>query len=1443
MELYLNISNSRINNTKHSDENNNRRISLFSNSKKKIQKSNQFNKYTTTIIEEPSFVLSNLSDSPENDISNDNKEKESREESNKDNRSPSLIGRKSKAKNKSFYNNKRPETESRSRKSPRKSNYIPKLDKIFKTKISHTNLDNISELRSNNTRISNFEFFINDNNKNLEFKLKDNTITTTKYNIFTFIPKGLFYQFERLPNVYFLFIAIIQSMPIISPLNALTAIIPLIFVLGVSMIRELIEDLGRNKYDRLSNEEEVIVLRNGKFTKSQSRTLKSGEIVLIYENKPIPADLVIIDSGMREGECYIETSSLDGEKTLKLKIANNKIYGLISKKINTNKRIEKIKNLIDFKISGFVQVSPPNSDLNQIDGKLNFFIQENGLLIEDSFPITIKEFLLKGSILKNTNWIIGIIIYTGMNNKIILNSKSPRMKISTIEMRMNKCLVGIFLFLVICCVICCVSYYYQYKKNENFINNFAPLENKIATECFINFFTYFLLLNTLIPISLIVTIEIIKIIQGIFIEWDAKLYCKSKQNFCKAKNVSINEELGNVNFIFSDKTGTLTMNQLQFKYCIIRHECYESVDILGVIKKNHRMSSNISISRSITVNKMPRISNLFNEGYFSDLLRKKQEKIQEYEDNGKTLIDNNQIIFKAQLENEIFYIKEFFTALAITNECMVTNNKGEVKYIGTSPDDLELVKAAAKQGFKLVHTSFDRKTVIIRGKTVSFEILNTLNFSSERKRMSIIFRDQEGKIKIYTKGADSEIIKRLSQKSLKTECFKKISNDIEYFSNLGYRTLMIAYREINENDFNKWRENLHLDDLNIQKKHKIIEKYYDLIEKRFEILGATIVEDKLQDKVPETIKEIKSAGIRFWVLTGDKMSTAESIGFSCNLLSKEQQIFKLSFIQDGSDQNYNSYKEINIFFKEFQKYLKFLAKKYSYEKLNTIISKSSDILHQDSLSIHDEISSNISRAYTINFELFETLKKKQYIEPYSVIIEAPILIKLFRDEEQTEKFLSICYNADSVLCCRVSPFQKSQIVQKMKQYDPKAVTLAIGDGGNDVSMIMEANIGIGITGEEGMSAANASDFAIGEFKLLKRLLFYHGRINLNRISKLILYFFYKNIIFTISQLFFCPFALSSGQTIFDDWYITCYNLIFTAVPLCVCALSDFDVKEEDGKQVGEYLSELYKESRDEKKIFSGIAFIIMIIKGIIISLIMFIISIQNKLLNIKGNMSDLWYLSLLYYLSILLVVTNHLFFTTQYIIFLLPIVIFISSFLLLCSFLLLVHYGLFFDFKSKATIFSSLGNISFYLYLFFILGFNGIFDYCLKARFFYFDNSLSCELERNIIKEKRRKMSTKIRLTLKEKSGIKRSNSNSIEQSRLSLIKNNFNNVISEQEKISFFNKNNLSKMYDYRLSCLKKIDGQKHDNYLNINYKHPHDNSEYNEDKSDNEEDECEKE
>ena len=1403
--------------------------------------------------------------------------------------------------------------------------YLPNFqgdEKKSKEYDSSFKMDNLvaKQTESKNEKKEQFyEFNINDNIKNREYKLKDNLITTTKYNFITFIPKSLLIQFFRLSNIYFLFTAIIQSIPLISPLTSLTAIIPLIFVLGVSMIREGFEDLVRNNYDNLSNEEEVIVLRNNRFIKSMSKTLQCGEVILVYENKSIPADMIIIDSGFEEGTCYVETSSLDGEKTLKLKVANKYTQGFISNEIKENKGIEKFIQPGQFNFNGFIKINMPNIDLNYVNGTIHTKFIKKNKKIEEDINVSTNEFLLKGSILKNTNWIIGIVVYTGMSNKIILNSRKPRLKMSKVEKSLNYYLLFIFLFQILCCIECSLIHHIQYSKHKKFYNNFILIPNSIQTDSFVIFFTYFLLLNTMIPISLIVSTEIIKMIQGIFIGWDILLYSKWRHCFCSVKSVSIIEELGNVNFIFSDKTGTLTKNQLQFKYCIIDDKYYEfhkstgviinnkknescsNIDFVNIKKKNSNKiqiktsskkfienelfnnkynydtnnnsklilnnledssfieddeyesnNKNFSENRSITkIYKGKKFSdktinkNIFNkkENSFNNKLSRKENdinsnikskninnisndsctnnknsKFHEYFgknenesenksenksndnyfiDNENTIINpindgnkkrnstilevnneecdssspNHQIIqfgedFFSIPDNNPFikndsqkevknnYINEFWKALALTNECIVKEDKGELKYMGTSPDDLELVKAAMQQGYKLVETTINTKTIRIGGVDYSYEILKVLGFSSERKRMSIIVKDNTG-IKLYIKGADCEISRRLSKSSLENENFKVISDGLIQFSKKGLRTLMIAYRRIKQKDYDSWVNKLHEDELNIQNKQKLIDKLYDFIENNLILIGGTVVEDKLQDKVPETIKELRASGIKIWVLTGDKLDTAENIGYSCNLLSKEQKLFSLK-LMPGDDEGIvkdDPYPEIFQFLTEFQSFIDDLVKKYNLDTKYTrkYINGFQDEYNDDdydednpdddyngyNFEMFSDLnnsqyrngtrSSSPGSSRVLDFEIFKYLKEKNILEPYSIIIEAPILCGLFKDEEWTKNFLNIAYYSRSVICCRVSPSQKSQVIQKMKDFDKNAVTLAIGDGGNDVSMIMEANIGIGIYGEEGMSAVQASDFAIGEFKLLKRLLFIHGRINLYRISNMILYFFYKNFVFTLVQFYFSFYCLASGQTIIDDWYITCYNLIFTAFPLFISASTDSDIDLNDEKEKKKNFALLYRENRDTYRIFSFSEFLKKIIKGVIVSFVIFGFCLINEILN-KGRTYSIWYLSLKCYISTLIIVSINLLMANNFIVYLLPLAIGITTFLLFIIFLILNHYGVLFSFNSKASIFQSFTSLITYLSIIIVCFFSIIVDYTWKLVRIYFNNSLSSKL-------------------------------------------------------------------------------------------------------------------
>lgn len=478
------------------------------------------------------------------------------------------------------------------------------------------------------------------------------------------------------------------------------------------------------------------------------------------------------------------------------------------------------------------------------------------------------------------------------------------------------------------------------------------------------------------------------------------------------------------------------------------------------------------------------------------------------------------------------------------------------------------MKTAREQGFEFVRSDCNNIKLIRVAETLfHFEILHIQEFTSDRKRMSILVKDNNNIIKLYIKGADCEIKKRLSKENIDSHV-KTSEKYCELFSQKGYRTLSVGYKIIDEQTYKKFKQGIHEANQDLNNKLDKIEEVYNKIEKNIILLGGTIVEDKLQDLVPETIRDLRMAKIKIWMLTGDKFETAYNIGLSCNLISSQMKIFMIRG-EEGDTVD------------------KFLQDYVSFINIDPSSTKYSIIM--DTISISNILSNNL-------------------ILP---------------------SFLDAAKNAESVICCRTSPLQKAEIVRAMKDFLPYATTLAIGDGGNDVSMIQEAHIGVGVYGEEGMRAVQASDFSIGQFKFLRKLLFYHGRHNYIRTTEMILYFFYKNFVFTINHFLFGFFTNFSGQTIFDDWFITFYNTIFTSTPLLARGLLDQDLTTDDAQFINNLLPFIYSENRDTP-IFSINNFFLTILLGTVHGIVNYYIiyfSVLVAIIDSTGNTADLWYFS------------------------------------------------------------------------------------------------------------------------------------------------------------------------------------------------------------------------
>ncbi|KAL0839953.1 hypothetical protein ABMA28_016563 [Loxostege sticticalis] len=660
-----------------------------------------------------------------------------------------------------------------------------------------------------------------------------------------------------------------------------------------------------------------------------------------------------------------------------------------------------------------------------------------------TIPLGLDQMLLRGAMLRNTSWVYGVVIYTGHETKLMKNSTKAPLKRSSIDRQTNTHILMLFMILLALSLLSAGC-------NELWVRNhsdwYIGLDEAQNTHFGFNFLTFLILYNNLIPISLQVTAEIVRFFQAKFIAMDSEMYHEQTDTPAMARTSNLNEELGMVKYVFSDKTGTLTCNVMEFHKCSIAEMIY---------------------------NKPGETERLEDTLLYQNLMR-----------NHPTAP----------------VIREFLTMLAICHTVIPEMVDGKINYHAASPDERALVMGAARFGF--VFETRTPSSVRIRvpsadtppeQKEEEYAILNVIDFTSSRKRMSVIVRTPTGEIKLYCKGADSVIYPRLGGGEHAQHADGTLQH-LEHFASEGLRTLVFAVADIPAAVYQDWSNTYHKASIAIQDREQKIEEAALLIENNLRLLGATAIEDKLQDGVPETIAALLKANMYVWVLTGDKQETAINIAHSARLIHAGMPLL---------------------------------------------------ILNEDSL---DGTRETISRH---SVEFGENLRKQNEV---ALIIDGKTL-KYAMGCDLKKDFLDLCISCKVVVCCRVSPIQKAEVVE-MVSSATGAVTLAIGDGANDVAMIQRASVGVGISGVEGLQAVCASDYSIAQFRFLLRLLLVHGAWNYSRISKLILYSFYKNICLYVIELWFAIYSAWSGQILFERWTIGFYNVIFTALPPFAIGLFD-----------------------------------------------------------------------------------------------------------------------------------------------------------------------------------------------------------------------------------------------------------------------------------------------
>ncbi|XP_054163939.1 phospholipid-transporting ATPase VD-like [Oppia nitens] len=986
----------------------------------------------------------------------------------------------------------------------------------------------------------------------------NNRIRTTKYTVLTFLPKNLFEQFHRFANLYFLGIQLLNWVPGITAFAKEVQMLPFLFVLSVTAVKDIFEDYRRYRSDKKVNNSicRRFDAKTNRFVKTKWQDIYVGDFVHLSCDEKVPADILILKTSDESGLCYVETANLDGESNLK----QRQVVKGYAKQSSTFS----LKNF-----TAIVECDAPNSQIYRFSG---FITESNG----EQISINKDNLLLRDCVLKNTDFIDGLVVYAGHETKAMLNNGGPRSKRSKLEQYMNRDVVWCVVILLLMCLIGSIGYAiwltsYEDWREVVYLNPYQSISP--AYNGFLIFWTFIVLYQVIIPLSLYVTIELIKLGQVYHIHQDIHMIDEksSKKVFCRALNIT--EDLGQIEYIFSDKTGTLTENHMVFRRCSIGGIDYshqkpqlteDNCNFDGNGSEEFLLNPHLKEELTLMAQRMPSEENLESNQKTTYELSEQNKRIQDFfillsvcnSAVASKFPHKDQMTASGQYLDQISPPKEtdkspsikrpLSSLISFISSGSPASQRSQKSrspsplplrpiYESESPDEVALVTAAFRYSIKLLKRNSEMVLVSLPSEgTIEFKLLNILPFDSTRKKMSIILKHPKtNEIILFCKGSDSAILESLAKTDDQemTTIIDTTKRQLDYYSKQGLRTLCMSKRILSEEEYNKWNENHKKAEQSLKNSEEVLIESYNRIECNLTLLGATGIEDSLQERVPEVIANLRLAGIVVWVLTGDKVETAVNIAYSCELFTKNMTVEYLTI--ESKDKTLHN----------LRKHLRQLHEQGVTKAIKDVeMSKAM----QWFLNI---ILWGARRPQTCTIDPIVRSKR-------GLVVDGKTL-SFVTDKEFVGYFLELAQFYSSVLCCRATPLQKGEVVKHVKEI-LKVMTLAIGDGANDVAMIQTADVGIGISGQEGTQAVMASDFSLPRFLYLERLLLVHGNWSYYRLARTVLYFFYKNASCVFVILWFQIYCGWSGAVMIDQLYLMIVNAMFTSFPPMILGIYDRD---------------------------------------------------------------------------------------------------------------------------------------------------------------------------------------------------------------------------------------------------------------------------------------------